>query len=416
MHMRKHNGEKPFRCEICMMRFTQKGSLKTMSATTMDWRHEMHQMLSEFERQTTVSLGKIEMAFKYSGLSLNDHFKQYFMRASNNRIEETYDQFEINSMLKDRVQFDVHQNMMRTNGPVEVIDSSAEEDQTGNPVELESPETVFGIQSDGYDKPPELNDDFETEYDRNTDDVPNMNPKSINWQKNKQNCIEKEIDNVMKAGEEIDDVIPSTAFNGHRIQDIRHECTITSNNGTESNHKAVTFDNRKTGVSSRLPRAEAESTPESLTKKKPANQLKIQKRFHCKVCEYSSNRKWNFNVHMRTHSGVKQYRCDICPKAFTSMQNLKNHKMAHTEQVPFHCRGCLSGFPQKAGRDAHEKVCKKRRYECHICKKFNNLNKNHLEMHMRKHNSEKPFRCEICMKRFTKKYGLKRHLNTIHPE
>lgn len=56
-----------------------------MNAPKMDWRHEMHNLLSEFERQTTISLGKLEVAFEINGLLFSDEFKKYFLRASNHR-------------------------------------------------------------------------------------------------------------------------------------------------------------------------------------------------------------------------------------------------------------------------------------------------------------------------------------------
>ncbi|XP_031625644.1 zinc finger protein 652-like [Contarinia nasturtii] len=364
------------------------------------------------------------MAFKYSGLSLNDEFKQYFLQASNNRIKETYDQFKINSMWKGNVQFGPYSQMLRTDDSVEIIDSSDEEDQTENLVKMESSEMVFGIHSDGHDTPSELSDDFETEYYRNyTDDMPYMNPKDINWRRdvsrNKQGCIEKEIDKVMKAEEiEEDDEIPSTAFNGRRDISLFNERTSSIPLNNRSNSVNDSNRNNMTGRSGGGQRKQAESgsTSKSLRNKTsiPSNQSKMKKRFQCEFCEYSSNYAGNLKKHKRTHTGEKPYRCDICHKDFIQSICMKQHKVTHIQQVPFHCRGCFSGFTQKTDHEVHENVCKYRRYECHICKKFVTAGKTRLKMHMRKHNGEKPFRCEICMMRFTQKGNLKTHLDNIH--
>lgn len=132
------------------------------------------------------------------------------------------------------------------------------------------------------------------------------------------------------------------------------------------------------------------------------------------------NNEFNHDNGMRIHPGEmpyrkavgeKPFRCDICDRSFTKKYHVKRHKVSH---IPYHCRGCLIGFTQKIEKDAHEKVCKKRRYECHICKKFVTLYKYNLTIHMRRHSGVKPFRCEICMQRFTKKENLKKHLQNIH--
>lgn len=54
-------------------------------ASTIDWRNEMHIMLSMFDQQAVTSLGKIKFAFKRNGLSFNEEFKQYFLRVTNER-------------------------------------------------------------------------------------------------------------------------------------------------------------------------------------------------------------------------------------------------------------------------------------------------------------------------------------------
>ncbi|XP_031639797.1 zinc finger protein 84-like [Contarinia nasturtii] len=145
-----------------------------------------------------------------------------------------------------------------------------------------------------------------------------------------------------------------------------------------------------------------------------SNQNKMKKRFKCQLCEYASNYKHALNRHMLTHTGEKPYQCDICQKGFIQANYMKKHKVTHKNEIPFHCRGCFTGFSQKVDQKTHEKVCKTRRYECHICKKFFTVGKFSLKEHMRKHNGEKPYRCEICMKRFTNKSNLKRHLENIH--
>ena len=134
----------------------------------------------------------------------------------------------------------------------------------------------------------------------------------------------------------------------------------------------------------------------------------------CTVCEYSTYQKGHFNRHMRTHTGEKPHRCDHCGRRFTNAESLVKHAATHIADFPFHCRACFKGFSLKAEVLAHEKCCRKRHYECHVCKKFFTCVKDELIRHMRIHTGDKPFRCGICMKHFGWKHDLKRHLNTIH--
>ncbi|XP_031633798.1 zinc finger and SCAN domain-containing protein 21-like [Contarinia nasturtii] len=259
--------------------------------------------------------------------------------------------------------YDTNNAQQDINDLVEVIDSNDEEDQADNPVKMELLEALSSVQYDDHDvPPPELNDVGQTDEDGSyTDDMQNMNGTKV-------------VDGA----------------NGAKI--------IGRSTKTE----------RKRDASGSI----AKSSPNE--KSISSKQSKGKKQYKCQHCEYFSNHKGHFNRHMRTHTGEKPYRCDICQKGFTEAKGIKRHKVTHTNEIPFHCRGCFTGFSQKTDQEVHEKVCKSRRYECHICKKYVTTNKNDFKRHMRTHNGEKPYGCEICMKRFTQKGSLKAHLE-YHP-
>ncbi|XP_031619471.1 zinc finger protein 90-like [Contarinia nasturtii] len=403
-----------------------------MDASTMDWKSEMHKMLGVFDRQTTMSLAKIKTAFELSGLLFNAEFKQYFLRVSNDRIKNTYDQFEINSMLEDQVNGGPDANMSmavkfgsaglihsmddaqnENNSPVEIIDSSDEEDQ----IKMEPFGVGFGIQCDNNDEMFDWNHFFQTDNYGSYSVMPNTNLRGINYPNygakiedgddiiNETNTATKVVDI------EMDDGI--STFVGDLDTTNEH---ATLNNGRSILGGAKSFKKGGRLIGCSRKDGNSRSIPESFRNKTSisSKQLGVQKRFKCELCEYSGRYNSILKEHMRTHTGEKPYRCDICRKEFTKMAKLKRHKVTHIEHVPFHCRGCFTGFFQKADKEAHEKVCKSRRYECHICKKYVTVNKNNLKEHMRTHNGEKPFRCQICMMRFTAKSSLKRHLDTIH--
>ncbi|XP_031637866.1 zinc finger and BTB domain-containing protein 49-like, partial [Contarinia nasturtii] len=323
------------------------------------WSDEMDNMLAALDRQVKYSLKNIKMVFKHNGLSFNAEFKQYFLRTSNDRIKNTYDQFHINSMLEDQVNAGtdmntpsadsscimspIHTNSYYFNGignrlmdPVEILDSSDEEDQTRSQTNLKSSETTFAAyQYENDSEASEINEDFQDEEEDNFIDemtITNLNTQSIDYYQRDVSQSSTDMDITMKFEKKEDDTVSD-------YWSTTSECVSTAaskNHGVGSNHEALTIKNNH--------------------------------RFKCQLCKYFSNHKANFNCHMRTHTGEKPYGCDICSKEFTTVQNLKRHKKTHTEQVPFHCRGCSNGFLRKVERDAHEKLCKRRRYECHICK------------------------------------------------
>ncbi|XP_031633947.1 zinc finger protein 2-like [Contarinia nasturtii] len=274
--------------------------------------------------------------------------------------------------------------------PVEICDSSDEDDDTRHQTILQLPDSTFAFQFDNSHIKSELNDFVQSDTD-NGSHTKMPEARSIGLDYHKEVLQSQD-------GNGINTVTDSTM--GEEALEVKDGSSIET----------------KMKRSARHPRkmVNARSTPKSLKSKMPANQFKIKKHFTCQICQHSSNDSTNFKRHMHTHTGEKPFQCDICRQEFTRLANMKKHKVTHTEQIPFHCRGCFKGFFQKSDQASHEKVCKSRRYECHICKKYVNVDKAQLKRHMRNHNGEKPFRCEICMKRFTQKSSLKDHLGNIH--
>ncbi|XP_031638802.1 uncharacterized protein LOC116350933 [Contarinia nasturtii] len=66
----------------------------------MEWEKVIYDMLGAFQQQAIFSLGLVKEEFERQGLKFDEHFRQHFFTAANNRLTETYNQFELNLHLE----------------------------------------------------------------------------------------------------------------------------------------------------------------------------------------------------------------------------------------------------------------------------------------------------------------------------
>ncbi|XP_063603166.1 zinc finger protein 112-like [Penaeus indicus] len=101
--------------------------------------------------------------------------------------------------------------------------------------------------------------------------------------------------------------------------------------------------------------------------------------------------------------------CEACGKKFSKRRYLNIHMRVHTKEKPYRCDICDKGFPSKNNLVKHIRVhTKEKPYSCEICNKAFS-EKGPLVTHIRIHIKEKPFNCEICNKAFSHKNSLVRH-------
>lgn len=134
---------------------------------------------------------------------------------------------------------------------------------------------------------------------------------------------------------------------------------------------------------------------------------------------FSSKKTFNAHIDTGTCTGAQDKECKLCNITFRTLYNAANHRrMVHAEQIKTlpknHCDICKKHFQSgrvltKHKRTEHAKVTatQKIMYECSICaEKFDTLSAR--ANHRRKHKGS--FKCTICDKVLTNKYGLKGHM------
>lgn len=161
----------------------------------------------------------------------------------------------------------------------------------------------------------------------------------------------------------------------------------------------------------------------------------------CDVCGALYNRKMNFKIHYRTHtgekpykcrtcdrrfhdytcrkshelshSGIRDYVCEICGQAFARSVSLSAHKEIHNTSKNYECQVCQKKFQTKVYLRNHMRFHRNRKYQCDVCEKFF-FTSTSVKMHKRMHTGEKPYVCKICDKGFTQGIGLRRHIEKAH--
>ena len=107
----------------------------------------------------------------------------------------------------------------------------------------------------------------------------------------------------------------------------------------------------------------------------------------CPLCPYQARfaawlRKHTTTVHERNH---RPFVCDVCQASFTSLSNLNHHRQIHGA----------------------------RQFACTMCD-FTCTLKRVLDVHVRIHSDERPFKCDLCEYRTKRKSDLPIHCKCMH--
>ncbi|KYM98345.1 hypothetical protein ALC62_10955 [Cyphomyrmex costatus] len=173
------------------------------------------------------------------------------------------------------------------------------------------------------------------------------------------------------------------------------------------------------------------------------------KPFPCTVCDKAFLTKQKLEEHTNGHTGNAPVRCSLCNETFRRYSNLTQHKNRHHlnikkklkdyichcgevfhtkkklawhkethDEKPKACTYCNERFIHMASLTRHMRRAHNRRFvpdaqresenvECPICKCI--YLRSSLAVHMRVHNGERPYECQVCSKAFSTKWNLQLH-------
>ncbi|XP_071094523.1 histone-lysine N-methyltransferase PRDM9-like [Haliotis cracherodii] len=118
---------------------------------------------------------------------------------------------------------------------------------------------------------------------------------------------------------------------------------------------------------------------------------------------------YNTEVRRKHFRSAQVISCHKCGRAFSHSVTLERHKCVIRER-PFKCSVCGKGFTRADNLQQHMRChTGEKPFKCSECGKGFTLAGN-LQQHMRCHTGEKPFKCSECGKGFTVACNLQQHM------
>lgn len=134
-------------------------------------------------------------------------------------------------------------------------------------------------------------------------------------------------------------------------------------------------------------------------------------RFHCSDCGQSFLFKGNLLVHQQKHAG-QTIQCTYCQKRYVRAVDLEVHLRSHTGDTPFKCDKCEKAFTKRSTLRKHLQLHEGIQWKCEDCGK-QYLYEWTLQRHRLEHTGL-PLKCSICGKEFPEMYKIRRHIKCVH--
>ena len=162
-----------------------------------------------------------------------------------------------------------------------------------------------------------------------------------------------------------------------------------------------------------------------------------EKPFECTVCGKRFRLSGSLNMHSRIHNKGKPYKCCVCTKAFSQLVQLQNHMRVHAGENcslcdksfgdpgascrhkghlhsitrPYHCPDSGKLFKSKIELKRHVRIhADAKSHSCRHCSECFTWHSQLVTHLLKSHNEGTWFTCDICQKKFSRGYVLKRHV------
>ncbi|XP_023173217.1 transcriptional repressor CTCF isoform X2 [Drosophila hydei] len=144
-----------------------------------------------------------------------------------------------------------------------------------------------------------------------------------------------------------------------------------------------------------------------------------EKKYQCDICKSRFTQSNSLKAHKLIHSVVDKpvFQCTLCPTTCGRKADLRTHMAnMHTSDKPLICKRCGQELPDRYQYKLHIKSHEGEKcYRCSLCS-YASVSQRHLDSHMLIHTDTKPFKCDLCSQAFRQRQLLRRHVNLMHNE
>ena len=145
-----------------------------------------------------------------------------------------------------------------------------------------------------------------------------------------------------------------------------------------------------------------------------SNLERVERRYKCSHCDYSSQRQSIVKNHIEVKHEGKTFQCEKCDYNAKQSKTLELHIDSKHEGISFSCDQCERKFISKYNLYAHkENVHEKKKHQCMDCLKFLG-SRTALQTHTKIKHLKQKFSCDECGILVCTKFQLKRHIDYKH--